>query len=137
VVVRTELKVYPNYTGNTEFYEDQPMVFLVDADAMTTFTTGSMMSFVGLNNTDDVNILNPSKIQNGLNNYSVTGTTTSSGSTTLNISYANPDGGGTITKTFNINQLLYNGVASYSFPSDIEYHQVITATTVGEHTKYC
>ena len=125
------IKVYPNYTGNTEFYEDQPMVFLVDADAMTTFTTGSMMSFVGLNNTDDVNILNPSKIQNGLNNYSVTGTTTSSGSTTLNISYANPDGSGTITKTFNINQLLYNGVASYSFPSDIEYHQVITATTVG------
>jgi hypothetical protein len=125
------IKVYPNYTGNTEFYEDQPMVFLVDADAMTTFTTGSMMSFVGLNNTDDVNILNPSKIQNGLDNYSVTGTTTSSGSTTLSISYANPDGSGTITKTFNINQLLYNGVASYSFPSDIEYHQVITATTVG------
>jgi len=133
-----KIKVYPNYTANTisssqsEFYEDQPMVFLVDADAIVTFTTGSMLSFVSLGKTYDVNILSASTVQNGLNNYSVTGTTSLSGLTSVNINYANPNGGGTITKTFNINQTLYNGVGSYSFPSDIEYHQVITATTVGE-----
>jgi hypothetical protein len=126
------IKVYPNYTGNTEFYEDQPMVFLVDANAITTFQTGNLITFVNLSQTYDVNILSASTVQNGLNNYSVTGTTISSGTTSLNISYANPNGSGTITKPFNIYQTLYNGAASYTFPSDIEYHQVVTATTVGE-----
>jgi hypothetical protein len=126
------VKIYPNYTlNNDEFYEDQPMVFLVDADAITTFQTGSLISFVSLGKTYDVNVLSASTIQNGLNNYSVTGTTISSGNTSLNINYANPDGNGVITKTFNIAQTLYDGVASYLFPSDIEYHQVVTATTVG------
>jgi len=131
------IKVYPNYDlNNNSFYEDQPMVFLVDSDALTTFQTGSLISFVSLAKTYDVNILSASTVQNGLNNYSVTGTTISSGTTPLNISYANPDGSGTITKSFNIAQTLYNnGVGSYTFPSDIEYHQVVTATTVGEIQK--
>ena len=131
------IKVYPNYTlNNNSFYEDQPMVFLVDSDALTTFQTGSLISFVSLDKTYDVNILSTSTVQNGLNNYSVTGTTISSGTTPLNISYANPDGSGTRTKTFQIAQTLYNnGVGSYTFPSDIEYHQVVTATTVGEIQK--
>jgi hypothetical protein len=131
------IKVYPNYAlNNNSFYEDQPMVFLVDSDALTTFQTGSLISFVSLAKTYDVNILSASTVQNGLNNYSVTGTTISSGTTPLNISYANPDGSGTRTKTFQIAQTLYNnGVGSYTFPSDIEYHQVVTATTVGEIQK--
>ena len=131
------IKVYPNYALNFDlnrdlFYEDQPMVFLVDSDALTTFQTGSLISFVSLAKTYDVNILSASTVQNGLNNYSVTGTTILSGTTSLNISYANPDGSGTITKSFKIDQTLYNnGIGSYTFPSDIEYHQVVTATTVG------
>jgi len=131
------IKVYPNHALNFDlnpnlFYEDQPMVFLVDSDALTTFQTGSLISFVSLAKTYDVNILSASTVQNGLNNYSVTGTTISSGTTPLNISYANPDGSGTITKEFKIAQTLYNnGIGSYTFPSDIEYHQVVTATTVG------
>jgi hypothetical protein len=138
------IKVYPNYSLNNTsptntpdyaFYEDQPMVFLIDADAITTFQTGSLLSFVSLGKTYDVNILSASTVQNGLNNYSVTGTTSLSGLTSVSINYANPDGSGTIQtiqKTFNINQTLYNGVGSYTFPSDIEYHQVVTATTLGD-----
>lgn len=128
------IKVYPNYTqNNNSFYEDQPMVFLVDSDALSTFQTGNLISFVNLSETYDINILSASTIQNGLNNYSVTGTTTPSGLTTsVSINYANPNGGGVITKTFSVKQNLYDGIASYTFPSDIEYHQVVTATTVGE-----
>jgi hypothetical protein len=134
------IKVYPNYIDNggktsftnAQFYEDQPMVFLVDPNALTTFQTGNLITFVNLSQTYDVNTLSASTVQNGLNNYSVTGTTIPSGTTSLNISYANPDGSGTIKKPFNIAQTLYNdGVGSYTFPSDIEYHQVVTATTVG------
>ena len=131
------IKVYPNYALNFDlnpdlFYEDQPMVFLVDPNALTTFQTGNLITFVNLSQTYDVNTLSASTVQNGLNNYSVTGTTIPSGTTSLNISYANPEGSGTFTKPFNIAQTLYNdGVGSYTFPSDIEYHQVVTATTVG------
>jgi len=134
------IKVYPNYIDNggktsftnAVFYEDQPMVFLVDSDALTTFQTGSLISFVSLAKTYDVNILSVSTVQNGLNNYSVTGTTIPSGLTTpISISYANPNGSGVLTPKFNVKQTLYDGIGSYTFPSDIEYHQVVTATTVG------
>ena len=135
------IKVYPNYLDNggkisftnAQFYEDQPMVFLVDSDALTTFQTGGLISFVSLAKTYDVNILSASTVQNGLNNYSVTGTTIPSGLTTpVSINYANPSGNTIVTKTFNIAQTLYDGIGSYTFPSDIEYHQVVTATTVGD-----
>ena len=118
--------------NNNSFYEDQPMVFLVDSDALTTFQTGSLISFVSLAKTYDVNILSASTVQNGLNNYSVTGTTIPSGLTTpISISYANPNGSGVLTPKFSVKQTLYDGIGSYTFPSDIEYHQVVTATTVG------
>jgi hypothetical protein len=130
------IKIFPNYEKNkdraTPFYEDQPLVFLVDADQIGTFTTGSMISFVNLNQTYDINILSASTVQNGLNNFSVTGTTIPSGTTEIEITYASPNGGGMIKKSFAINQTLYNGFGSYTFPSDIEYHQVVTATTVGD-----
>jgi len=138
------VKIYPNYVNNNisvtstptpeyAYYEDQPIVFLVDSNSLTTFQTGNLISFVNLSETYDVNILSASTVQNGLNNYSVTGVTTPSGLTSVNINYANPDGSGIVTKTFSVNQTLYNdGIGSYTFPSDIEYHQVVTATTVGD-----
>ena len=124
------IKVYPNYTANTisagqyQFYEDQPMVLLVDPSVLKTLTTGQMISFVGLSTSKDVNVSG---------NTIVTGTTPTTPTITTNIVYANPDNPSSniTTKTFNLVQS-YTGVTEYVFPSDIEYHQVITGITIGE-----
>lgn len=136
-----KIKVFPNYKYNEigtiispkqKHYYDQPLIFLADADQLSNFQTGGLLSFINPNNTKDVNILSASTVQNGLGTFSVTGTTIPSGNTSINITYANPDNPNSeITTNFRILQNLYpQEQASYLFPSDIEYYQVVTATTV-------
>ena len=139
------IKVYPNYkknNGQTDYkkaksYEDQPLIVLIDPDQIGEFVAGNLISFVNPNSTKDINIISGSTTPNELGTYSVTGTTPASGSTQINISYADPknvNGIKTVTGV-NIEQNLYNGKGSYNFASDIEYYQVITAITVGDAQK--
>ena len=124
------VKIFPNYTGNTispgqyEFYEDQPMVLLVDTSVLSNLKPGQMISFVGLNNSKDINVSGTTI---------VTGSTPTNNVITTNIIYANPNNpsNNITTKTFNLVQS-YSGKTEYVFPSDIEYHQVITGVTIGE-----
>ena len=134
------IKVYPNYTANTisninnewKFYEDMPMVFLMDSDQLTNFTTGKLFTFMNPATTSDVNT-SATTSTNELKLNTKTGTTIPYGNNIINISYASPDNQDSLIsdKTFTIVQNSYiSGVTSYAFASDVEYLQVVTAVTV-------
>ena len=128
------IKVYPNYSANTssivggvpqyEFYEDQPYVVLIDPAVVSTMTAGRMISFINPLSSKDVNISG---------NTIVTGSTPIDSTIIANISYANPaNPSQNITKSFNLRNDYTGGTQQYTFASDIEYHQVVTATTIGQ-----
>lgn len=127
------IKVYPNYSANTisisqtdpityQYYEDQPFVTLIDPATVSIMTAGQMVSFIDINNSKDVNISGGT---------TVTGTTPTTNNILRNISYANPNNPDeNIVRPFILVNSL-SGVTDYVFASDIEYQQVITATTIG------
>jgi hypothetical protein len=134
------IKVYPNYTANTinninnewKFYEDMPMVFLMDSDQLKNFTTGKLFTFMNPATTSDVNT-SATTSTNELKLNTKTGTTIPYGNNIINIPYADPDNQDTLIsyKDFKIVQNSYiSGVTSYAFASDVEYLQVVTAVTV-------
>jgi hypothetical protein len=126
------IKVYPNYSANTistnpteyQYYEDQPYVVLIDPSVLEIMTTGKMISFVNPSISQDVNISGDTV---------VTGITPTSSTISVDISYANPlNPTENITKSFNLYNEYTGETQQYIFASDIEYHQVITATTIGQ-----
>ena len=133
------IKVYPNYTANTinnsewKFYEDMPMVFLMDSDQLRNFTTGKLFTFMNPATTSDVNT-SATTSTNELKLKTKTGTTIPYGTDNIiNIPYADPNNQDTLisSKNFTIVQNSYiSGVTSYAFASDVEYLQVVTAVTV-------
>lgn len=132
------IKVYPNYTGNSvnSYYEDQPLVVLCDQGFLSTFSAGTMLSFISVNNTKDVNVSGSTTDKNLLGTRNVTGSTPSSGETLVTINYADPgnsDNPNPISKQFRIVQNLYSsGFTSYNFPADIEYYQIVTGYTLSQ-----
>jgi len=136
------IKIYPNYSGNgatvssytnAAFYEDQPLVVLCDRGFLSTFSAGTMLSFVSANNTKDINVSGVTSEKNLLGTRNVTGSTPTLGTTKITIQYADPSNSSNlipITKQFTIQQNLYSGVTSYNFPSDIEYYQIVTGYTL-------
>ena len=127
------IKVYPNYSANTisisqtdpityQFYEDQPYVMLIDPETVSIMTTGQMVSFIDIDNSNDINISGTT---------SITGITPTTGNIVKTISYANPNNPNeNIDRPFILVNNL-SGTTDYVFASDIEYQQVITATTIG------
>ena len=135
------IKVFPNYENNIvggglEFYEDLPLVILADSSISTTYSAGTMMSFVSPSSSTDINYTAETKTLNGLNSFKVTGTTIPQGNNIVTIEYANPNNPSSlIQKNFNVVSD-YTGQTIYKFASDIEYHQVITGITIGELETY-
>lgn len=127
------IKVFPNYLKNgNNFYEDQPLVIIGDPGFLLNYSAGTMLSFISAANSKDVNIINVTQNKNGLGTYNVTGTTPSSKSFNVSVTYADPgNSSNNITKTFNIDNG-YTGLTTYNYPADIEYYQVITGYTLND-----
>jgi hypothetical protein len=128
------IKVYPNYSNNNvsiiptnpqyQFYEDQPYVTLIDPSVISVMSAGTMFSFIDPLTSKDINVSG---------NTIVTGTTPTTSNITRTISYANPSNPNEeISKIFNLSNEYTGNTQQYIFASDIEYYQVITATTIGE-----
>jgi hypothetical protein len=108
------IKVYPNYTGNTTsaFYEDQPLIVLCDSGTLASYTAGTLVTFTSPTKDRDINITGVTKTQNDIGTFGVTGTTDLPGEKTINIQYANPNGGNDIPMSFKIQQSLYTCIST-------------------------
>ena len=140
------IKVWPNYLKNgstatslstTSFYEDQPLVVLCDPSFLDTYSAGTMISFVSVENSKDVNLSASTITENSFGLQNVTGTTLEYGSRPITIKYANPQNPNSqISKQFTVEQTIYqNNATPYAFPSDIEYYQIITGYTLNNLNK--
>jgi len=129
------IKVYPNYTINKStdaYYEDQPLVVIMDPNFLLNYSAGTILSFASAGSTKDSNITGTTQNKNGLGSYNVTGTTPNNDSISITVTYANPNNdNSSITKTFIVNNG-YTGLTTYSYPADIEYYQVVTGYTLND-----
>lgn len=97
-----------------------------------TYNSGDLLSFVNPNNSNDVNYSYSADTTEGVIN-GISGTSyTTSGPTTVNVSYA-------ATQTSSSSPVIYSlpsgsTITNYRFAADIEYYQVLTAITVSQAT---
>ena len=92
--------------------------------------SGTLLTFVNPTGTTDVNFLYTADTVNGLIT-GISGTPKVTTSSSVNVSYANPQ-----NQTQNLTQqyILSSGStgSNYRFPADLEYYQVVTAFTISE-----
>jgi hypothetical protein len=115
---------------NQLFHYDNIIMMLVDNNNTTDFSIGNMISFNSLESSGDPN-LNLLDDFNEYGNYAITGTTVPSGP--INVSYANFDGSGNNTVTYNYNPNPVEDQLFAKFAIDMEYFQVIESTTIGQY----
>lgn len=130
------IRTYVN--NSTDYFEDQPLVIVVDWDMYNAFQAGEMMTFQNPRMSGDLYRLTGltdstgGTIYNQFNCRSITGTTLSEGLHNVTIEYANrssfPGEPPNKSVTIQISASTDNG--SYRFPSDMEYFQVITGMSV-------
>jgi hypothetical protein len=116
--------------GSTTPFNDQIVVALVDWGVQNQFIAGDMVSFQNPALSGDIDRITGITEGNQFNSFSITGTTTT-GTTTIPIYYADPnDGtwGSNLVQNITITQT--NNDGSYRFPADMEYYQVITGMTL-------
>jgi hypothetical protein len=92
------------------------------------YNAGDLLTFVSPNNSSDENFFYSASTNNGIIN-GISGTSKATGSSTVNISYAN-----TQTTNSNVSYSLPSGstITTNLFAGDIEYFQVVTAITVSQ-----
>ena len=118
---RIKVQVNPNANGS-KYHYDNVLAIVCDPNSEQTLAAGTIVTFQNINNSADPNISG--------------GTTgTSVNNTTVAVSYMNPGNlGSNITTFYNITGDTANtNKNKYLYPSDVEYFQVITATTVGDY----
>lgn len=120
----TRVQVEPNLNPG-QFHTDNLIVVVLNS--FFSANTGTLLTFVNPQNSTDPNITNAP--------LNVFGTTSITGITSVisqvNIGYSD------ITNPTLLSNTLYNlpplsGTSVYSYPSDIEYYQVVTGTTIGQ-----
>lgn len=111
-------------------FNDQIVVAVVDWGVQGEFNPGDMISFQNPALSGDIDRITGITAGNQFDTFSITGTTTT-GTTTIPIYYANPsDSSWTTNSSQNITITQTNSDGSYRFPADMEYYQVITGMTV-------
>jgi hypothetical protein len=139
-VNRIKVKFNPTIEPN-KFHYDNTIVLLCDKSTLSRFTQGQMVSFQNPSYSKDINV--NGGVDNIFGNNAITGDTLSNSNnllTNVNVNYANPDGSGNQTITYNnVSQTPddTNVVNFYKFPTDIEYFQVITGMTYSEFSGKC
>lgn len=132
-----------NYaTPSGKYHLDNVIAVLVDADAASTFTQGSIFTTVDPQKSKDINLTNVSPI-NDLGTNSITGKTIGTiynGNSKINetfvqVDYANPDGtSGNVTgPSYHLTGDSAN--TYHKFPIDLEYFQVIQSTSLSQYIK--
>lgn len=115
---RIRAKINP--TLNSNYYQDNVLVLLVDPGSDTFFTPGQIISFQDPRASLDPNI-----------SGGTTGTTFT-GNKTVSVSYMDPTNvGNNLTSSFVITG--GTGTLDYLVPLDIEYYQVITGQTLADY----
>ena len=117
------------------YHTDNTIVILCDKKSLKSLKSGQLIAFQNPTKSKDINL--KGGITNVYGNNAITGVT-STGSTTITVTYANPDGTGNLTQTYNNVNIVATTTNNYhKFPTDIEYFQVITGMTYIDFTGQC
>ena len=132
-----KIKVSWDFTGGltgTKYHYDNTLTLLVNSQLFN-YEPGTMLTFIDKKMSTDPNITGGTI--NNIGTNQVTGTTTYyTGSTPINITYADPNNPilsssviytGLLSEPTSVGEELY-----YKYPADVEYYQVITALTLGD-----
>jgi hypothetical protein len=122
---------------NTKYHYDSIVAIIMESDTYLDIEQGSMMTFNSINASKDPNLTGLT-LQNQFSNNAVTGTSINGTivgdvvTTNQTVYYALPDNSGlNIPVNYTITGL--TGDTQYmKFPTDLEYFQVITATTISD-----
>jgi hypothetical protein len=133
-VNRISVNFEPTQTVNKHY--DNTIVIICDKKGLNNLKPGQLISFQNPTYSKDVNV--NGGVTNVYGNNAITGIT-STGSTIINVSYANPDGvSGNLTQTYNSVNITATTTNNYhKFPTDIEYFQVITGMTYSDFSGQC
>ena len=118
-----------NGTSFIKYHYDNVVVISCQPNQLSKFQSGQVVSFQDPSLTKDVNLTGYT-LSNQFGTNSITGTSIND-SGTIQVSYANPNGSGTISPPNSLYQITQDpDDATYAkFPMDVEYFQVITAMT--------
>jgi hypothetical protein len=125
-----------NPQQNVDKHYDNTIVILCNADSINDFKAGQLLSFQNPTSSKDVNLNNG--ITNVYGNKAITGVT-STGMTTVSVSYAKFDGTGNITTPVTYQVYITADTTNnfHKFPTDAEYFQVITGMTYSQFSGQC
>ena len=119
----------------TTYHTDNTIVILCDKKSLNSLKSGQLISFQNPTVSKDINL--NGGITNLYGNNAITGTTYT-GTTGITVTYANPDGTGNLTKTYNgVNITATTTNNFHKFPTDFEYFQVITGMTYNDFSGQC
>jgi hypothetical protein len=118
-----------NGTSFTKYHYDNVVVMSCQSNQLTNFQSGQIVTFQDPTLSKDVNLTGYT-LYNQFGTQSITGTSIND-TGTIQISYANPNGSGTIAPPNSLYTISQDPAdAEYAkFAMDIEYFQVITAMT--------
>ena len=123
----------------TKYHYDNVVVISCQASQLANFPVGQLISFQDPSLSQDVNLTGFTPY-NQYGTRSITGTSINDlPGSTIQVSYANPDGSGTISPLNSLYQITQDpDDATYAkFPMDVEYFQVITAMTYNTFSGAC
>ena len=120
------VKYEPTNVNNTQPHYDNVVVFIVNAESFTGYTASTMITFVDISKSVDPNITG-----NTVNRYGTSGTTgTTIYPQSLTIEYADPNNRiNNLSTTYQL-PTTFTDTIVYSYPSDVEYYQVLTGMSI-------
>lgn len=115
---------------------DNTVVILCDKATVQNLNAGNLLSFQNPTLSKDINL--KGGVINVYGNNAITGLT-STGVTSIKVSYANPDGSGNVITPvqYNVNITADTENNYHKFPTDVEYFQVITGMTYSQFSGQC
>jgi hypothetical protein len=139
-VNRIKVTFQPDLNNSVTKYHYDNVIAIVCTPNATNLEAGTMLSFQDFLQSKDLNVINTGTTLNDYGTNTITGTTINTGTTsnpaTISINYANPNGSGNQSVSYNI--VAFSGDALYAkFPMDVEYFQVITGMTYSQYSGMC
>jgi hypothetical protein len=122
---------------NTQYHYDSIVAIILESDTYLDIEQGSMMTFNSINASKDPNLTGLT-LQNQFSNNAVTGTSINGTivgdvvTTNQTVYYALPDNSGLDIPVSYVITGLTGDTQYMKFPTDLEYFQVITATTISD-----
>jgi len=118
----------------SQTHTDNTIVIICDKATVQTLTGGAIVTFQNPTISKDVNVTGGTL--NVYGNNAITGLTTT-GLTNINVTYANTNGLGTSSQSYQVNITATTVNNYHKFPTDIEYFQVITGMTYSQFSGQC